>query len=82
MKCEACKGKTYTIDSRLAEDGSTKRRHRCVKCDHRFNTNEFTEDALLNRDLEVLKEMAVMFNDVYKELKIKKGLTPCTVTTL
>ena len=74
MKCERCKGKTVVTDTRIASDSSTRRRLKCMKCDHRFNSNEYTVDTLRDRDLDILKEMAAAFNSVYIDMKSRKGL--------
>lgn len=37
--CPLCKGKTATLDTRSSPTG-TRRRKKCVECDHRFTTWE------------------------------------------
>lgn len=47
MRCPACGARdVYVIDSREHGDG-IRRRRKCARCDHRWNTLEVPEQVLL-----------------------------------
>lgn len=56
MRCPACLCEdTYVVDSR-PQRGRIRRRHECVKCEHRFNTIEITlgeYNALTNEAADI-----------------------------
>lgn len=62
MICQKCGCTTKIIDSRSVDNGtSTRRRHECLKCRHRFTTYELSEKQIaesekIRREYEKAKQ--------------------------
>jgi len=71
MRCPYCLHiETKVVDKRdSSEDGNTKRRRECLKCEKRFNTLE----ALENAGLKVIKKDGR--REVFDKEKIKRGIS-------
>ncbi|MEK6933773.1 MAG: transcriptional regulator NrdR [Nanoarchaeota archaeon] len=71
MRCPYCLHiETKVVDKRdSSEDGNTKRRRECLKCEKRFNTLE----ALENVGLKVIKKDGR--REVFDKEKIKRGIS-------
>src|SRR3989338_3254984 len=71
MRCPYCLHiETKVVDKRdSSEDGNTKRRRECLKCEKRFNTLE----ALENAGLKVIKKDGR--REVFDKEKIKIGIS-------
>lgn len=46
LTCRECGGNTTVVDSRSREDGTARRRRKCVDCELRFTTTEIRCDEL------------------------------------
>jgi len=45
MRCPDCLGATHVLDSRPAGDTAVRRRRECLRCGHRFTTDEAPRGA-------------------------------------
>ncbi len=52
--CPNCTGAALVYDSRLTAQGYIRRRRRCHKCNHRWNTIEVPGDAFTPKNTEAL----------------------------
>jgi len=70
MKCPYCNYKeTKVVDKREANEGTTRRRRECLKCNKRFTTYEKVE----NIDLSIIKKDNT--RQEFDRSKIEKGIT-------
>jgi len=70
MKCPYCNYKeTKVVDKREANEGTTRRRRECLKCNKRFTTYEKVE----NIDLSIIKKDNT--RQEFNRSKIEKGIT-------
>lgn len=74
-QCPKCEYKTEVIDTRQAMEGrAIKRRRRCVKCAHVFNTYEMQTSHAHLMNLEVAALRAILDDVVSFNDRIRKRL--------